>query len=102
MHREGYRLPARDLDNFKFGAYYFLDDWSPYFIFGSFCTINSDTEGSQTCSFNHETDNYRTWIVTLSDTLTTGSGQTAEDLSAVSVDRIVLCSNPPPCPYPCP
>ena len=92
MHREGYRLASADGDNFKFGAYYDTPE-GPYFIFGAFCTINSETETSQSCSFNEETYDSTTWYVTLSDTVTTSG--TA--LSAVSVDRIVLCSDPEVC-----
>ena len=92
IYREGYRLGSADNDNFKFGAYYDTSS-GPYFIFGAFCTISSETEGTQQCSFNHETYDTATWHVTLQDTVQ--SSGTA--LSAVAIDKLVLCSEPEQC-----
>ncbi len=94
--REGYRLTTPDGDNFKFGAWYDTPS-GPYFIFGAFCTITSQTEGTQKCSFNHETYDYATWYVTFADT----NQASGTDLTAVAVDYLALCSEeavciPPP------
>ncbi len=93
--REGYRLASADSDNFKFGAYW-DDGGGPFFIFGSFCTISSETESSQKCSLNYEATDYHTWFVSLADTVQ--SSGTA--LSAVSIDYVALCVEEPFCEPP--
>ena len=83
--REGYRLTC-DGDNFRFRAYY--DDGSgPYYIFGNFCPITSETESSAKCSFNEETTVDATFYVFITDTNQTSGA----DLSAVRIDYLALC-----------
>jgi len=85
--REGYRLVTPDADNFKFQAGYDYNDGNGiHMIFGSFCTINSDTEGSSKCSLGSTIDT-ATWTVTVIDTVTTSG----TDLTALSIDYLALC-----------
>jgi len=83
--REGYRLTC-DGDDFRFRAYY-DDGTGPYFIFGNFCPITSETESSAKCSFNEETTSDATFWVTMQDTNQTSGA----DLSAVRIDYLALC-----------
>src|SRR5262245_20593194 len=86
--REGYRLGSADGDDFKFQAGYDYNDGNGiHNIFGSFCTINSETEASSKCSFSTTTTDTATWTVSIVDTVT-GSGTA---LSAVAVDYLALC-----------
>jgi len=90
ISREGYRLPGCDNDNFKFQVSYDYNDGNgPHFIFGSFCTISSDSEGSLECNLSTTITDTATVKIDLVDTVTTGS---KTDLSSVHIDAISVCS----------
>jgi len=85
--REGYRLASADGDNFKFQAAYDYNDGNgQHNIFGSFCTISSETEGTSKCSLGTTSDT-ATWTMTFVDTVT-ASGTA---LSTTAVDYLALC-----------
>jgi len=87
--REGYRLGSADNDNFKFQVGYDYNDGNGIqMIFGSFCTISSETEASLECSLGTTTTGTATWSVDLRDTVTTGNLTT---LTAVAIDYIAIC-----------
>jgi len=83
--REGYRLTT-DSDDFRFKAYYDNEN-GPYFIFGNFCPITSETESSAECPLNELTDDYYTFHIGIVDSNVTSGA----DLSSVRVDYLAIC-----------
>ncbi len=83
--REGYRLTC-DSDDFVFKAYY-INQNGPYWIFGNFCAITSETESTAKCSLNESTDDYYTFHILIVDSNATSG----TDLSAVRVDYLAIC-----------